>query len=59
MALEPFEMRIMVNACITRYEIDEVPMNTIINSYNITKDDANLIRSEILERKGEIIFDVE
>lgn len=55
-----YKIRILANACITRYDRGERTMNDIIDSYsNATEEDKNLVKAEIISKRPEINFDEE
>lgn len=57
MAMAMYKIRIIANACITRYERGERSMNDIINSYTMEADDKELVIAEITAKKPELDFD--
>lgn len=58
MATPIYKIRILANACITRYDRGERTMNDIIDSYsNATEEDKNLVKAEIISKKSDINFD--
>ncbi|WP_214687090.1 hypothetical protein [Exiguobacterium sp. s163] len=59
MAMAMFKIRILANACITRYERGERTMNDIIDSYVITAEDRELVVAEIVSKKPDLVFDAE
>lgn len=54
MALAAYKVRIMANACITRYESGEREMVDIVASYNLLEVDSNLVKAEIIAKRPEI-----
>jgi hypothetical protein len=54
MALAAYKVRIMANACITRYDSGERTMNDIVTSYNMSEEDTNLIKAEIIAKRPDI-----
>lgn len=57
MALPMYKIRIVANACITRYERGERTMNDIVSSYTMTEEDKALVVAEIVAKRPEINFD--
>jgi hypothetical protein len=54
MALAAYKVRIMANACITRYDSGEGPMSEIIASYNLSTEDTNLVKAQIIAFRPDI-----
>lgn len=54
MAMASYKVRIMANACITRYDGGEREMVDIIASYNLAESDANLVKAEIIAKRPDI-----
>jgi hypothetical protein len=54
MAMAAYKVRIIANACITRYDGGEREMIDIVNSYNLTTEDANLVKAEIVVKRPDI-----
>lgn len=54
MALAAYKVRIMANACITRYDGGERTMSNIVSNYNLTEEDANLVKAEIISKRPDI-----
>jgi hypothetical protein len=54
MAMAAYKVRIMANACITRYDGGEREMSDIVASYNLAEADANLVKAEIVAKRPEI-----
>lgn len=57
MALALYKIRIIANACMTRYDRGERSMNDIINGYNMEKDDKELVIAEIVAKRPKLDFD--
>lgn len=57
MAIAMYKIRILANACITRYERGERTMNDIIDSYVITPEDRDLVVAEIISKQPDLVFD--
>jgi hypothetical protein len=54
MTMVAYKVRIMANACITRYDGGEREMSDIVASYNLAEADANLVKAEIVAKRPEI-----
>lgn len=54
MALKPYQVRIMANACIGRYDGGERTMADIITSYNMEPADSTLVKAQIIAFRPEI-----
>ena len=54
MALAAYKVRIMANACITRYDGGEREMIDILMSYNMPAEDNTLIKAEIISKRPDI-----
>ena len=53
-----YKIRILANACITRYDRGERTMSDIIDSYaGATEEDKNLVKAEIISKRPNINFD--
>lgn len=59
MAMAMYKIRIIANACITRWERGERSMNNIINGYNMEADDKALVIAEIVSKRPNLDFDTE
>ena len=57
MSMSMYKIRIIANACITRFTRGERTMNEIIDSYNPTEENRTLIVAEIISKKSDISFD--
>lgn len=55
-SLTAAKIRLMANACITRFEREEGPIENIISSYNMQPDIENLVKDQILEKRSDIHF---
>lgn len=51
---QDYKVRVFANACITRYDRGEKDINAILNSYNLTEENANLIKAESTSKRPEI-----
>lgn len=56
MAMPMYKIRIIANACVTRYDGGEREMIDIINSYNLMTDDSNLVKAEIAAKRPDIVI---
>ena len=54
MALAAYKVRIMANACITRFDGGERTMNDILTRYNLPAEDATLVKAEIIAKRPDI-----
>lgn len=54
MALEPFKVRVIARACITRYNNGDGNIETIVGSYNHTTENNDLIFAEIIAMRPDI-----
>ncbi|SFA83179.1 hypothetical protein SAMN05216312_101761 [Cohnella sp. OV330] len=54
MAMAMYKIRIIANACITRYDDGERELPDIVNSYNLSTDDATLVKAEIATNRPDI-----
>jgi hypothetical protein len=57
MAMPMYKIRIIANACITRWERGERTMNDIITSYNLAEDDRTLVVAEITAKRPDMDFE--
>lgn len=55
-SLTAAKMRLMTNACITRYDREEGPIEDIIASYNMRADNVILVKVQIIEKRSDIPF---
>jgi hypothetical protein len=54
MAMPMYKIRIIGNACITRYDAGEAPMSAVIGSYNLSAEDRELVEAHIVSRRPDI-----
>jgi len=54
MAKPMYQIRIIANACITRYNSDEGDIDSIVNSYNLAKADKELVLAEVYTKRPDI-----
>ena len=52
-----YKIRIIANACITRWERGERTMTDIVTSYNMAEDDKVLVVAEITAKRPDIDFE--
>lgn len=57
MTMPMYKIRIVANACITRYERGERTMNNIVSSYNLVEEDKLLVVAEIAAKRTDIDFE--
>lgn len=55
-SLTAAKIRLMANACITRYDREEGSIEDIISSYNMQADNQILVRAQIMEKRSDIPF---
>lgn len=55
-SLTAAKIRLMANACITRYDREEGPIEDIIASYNMRVDNDILVKAQIIEKRSDIPF---
>ncbi|MFD1176896.1 hypothetical protein ACFQ3W_11370 [Paenibacillus puldeungensis] len=49
-----YKIRIIANACITRYNGGEREIAHIVGSYNMVKEDSDLVLAEIYAKRPDI-----
>ncbi|WP_127491314.1 MULTISPECIES: hypothetical protein [Paenibacillus] len=54
MAMADYKIRVIANACITRYERGENDMNEIINSYNLDSVDQGAVLAYVYAKRPDI-----
>jgi hypothetical protein len=54
MAMAAYKIRIIANACITRYNNGEGDIVTIVDSYNLSVEDKQLVLAEIYAKRPDI-----
>lgn len=54
MSLAAYKVRIIANACITRYDASERGLVDILKSYNLSPDDEALVKKELSSKCAEI-----
>lgn len=57
MALKDYQVRVVANACITRYERGEGTITEVVNSYNMNPTDRELVVAEIMVKRPDLKFD--
>ncbi|MBY3625133.1 hypothetical protein HGO21_37260 [Acinetobacter sp. CUI P1] len=55
-SLTAAKIRLMANACITRYDREEGPIEDIIASYIMQPDNKFLVKAQIMEKRSDIPF---
>lgn len=50
------KIRLMANACITRYDRGEGTIDDIISSYNMQPDHEILVKAQITEKRPDLSF---
>lgn len=50
------KIRLMANACITRYDRGEGTINDILSSYNIQPNHEILVKAQITEKRPDLSF---
>jgi hypothetical protein len=55
-SLTAAKIRLMANACITRFDRGERPIEDVIASYSMQADNEKLVREQIMERRPDIPF---
>jgi hypothetical protein len=55
MALASYKVRIVANACITRYDAGEREITDIIESYRLNPEDADLVKAEVAAKRPDIV----
>lgn len=54
MAMAMYKIRIIANACITRYDSGEGDILSIVGSYNLAQEDKDLVLAEIFTKRPDI-----
>ena len=54
MAKPMYQIRIIANACITRYNSGEREITDIVASYNMAQEDSDLVLAEIYAKRPDI-----
>lgn len=54
MAKPMYQIRIIANACITRYNGGERSITDIVDSYNMAQEDTDLVLAEIYTKRPDI-----
>jgi len=49
-----YKVRVFANACITRYTRGETNIQEVLNSYNLSEENANLVKAEIISKRSDI-----
>lgn len=51
-----YKVRVYANGCITRYTRGEEDINAVLLSYNLSQENADLVRAEIMTKRPDIIW---
>lgn len=54
MAMAMYKIRIIANACITRYDSGERTITDIVDSYNMSTEDRDLVLAQIYTKRPDI-----
>lgn len=54
MPMPAYKIRIIANACITRYNDGDGDIVTIVDSYNMATDDRSLVLAEIYTKRPDL-----
>nr|WP_054549478.1 hypothetical protein [Lysinibacillus sphaericus] len=54
MELADYKIRIIANACITRYKRGETDIQAVLNSYNLSEENGDLVKVEIMSNDANI-----
>jgi hypothetical protein len=54
MAMAMYKIRIIANACITRYDSGEGEITAIVDSYNLITEDRELVLAQVYTKRPEI-----
>lgn len=54
MAKPMYQIRIIANACITRYNNGEQNIHQVVDSYNMAQEDRDLVMAEIYTKRSDI-----
>ena len=54
--LPPYKVRIIANACIGRYMMGEMPIEKILDSYNLSEQHYQQVKEEIIYKRPDIKF---
>lgn len=54
MAMPMYKIRIIANACLTRYDAGEGEIETIVDSYNMSTEDRTLVLAEIYAKRPDL-----
>lgn len=52
--LKDYQIRVIANACITRYDRGEKDIVAIVNDYNLTDENKNLVLAQIYAFRSDI-----
>lgn len=54
MVLADYKIRIIANACITRHTRGETDIQAVLNSYNLSEENGDLVKAEIISKESNI-----
>lgn len=54
MLLADYKIRTIANACITRYTRGETDIQAVLNSYNLSEENGDLVKVEIMSKDTNI-----
>jgi len=49
-----YKVRVIANACITRYTRGETDIKVVLESYNLLEENSNLVRADIISKRLDI-----
>lgn len=52
--LKDYQVRVIANACITRYDRGEKDINVVVGSYNLSEGNKNLVLAQIYAFRPDI-----
>ncbi|MNM99194.1 hypothetical protein D3C81_1117450 [compost metagenome] len=55
MAMASYKVRIIANACLTRYDSGETPVESVVGSYSLPEEDAALVLAQIYVKRPELV----
>lgn len=54
MAMAAYKIRIIANACLTRYDAGDGEIEGIVDSYNLSTEDRQLVLAQVYSKRPEI-----
>lgn len=54
LAMAQFKIRIIGNACLTRYDGGETPIDDVVSAYNLAEEDENLVWAHIYSKRPDL-----